>query len=61
LQDDAPPWQFRKISVHFVARGNVDQLKAQKALDRSHEKWCSVSATLKDTVELELSIAVAAS
>lgn len=58
VQDADPPWRFRKIDVHFVARGNVDPVKAQKALDRAHEKWCSVSATLRDAVEIVFDVAV---
>ena len=58
-QDDEPPWRFRRIHVGFVAYGAVDQGKAQKALDLSHEKWCSVSATLRDSVEMALDISVA--
>jgi len=57
-QDDDPPWKFRKIAVRFVARGTVDQVKAEKALARAHEKWCSVSETLKGVVDLDLSITV---
>jgi putative redox protein len=57
-QDDEPPWRFRSIAVHFVARGDVDQRKAEKALERSHEKWCSVSATLRDVVKLEFDIRI---
>jgi putative redox protein len=59
VQDDDPPWRFRTIEVRFVAHGDVDLGKAQKALEQSHEKYCSVSATLKDAVELIFSIETA--
>jgi putative redox protein len=58
VQDEDPPWRFRSIKISFVARGRVDEAKAAKALQKSHEEYCSVSATLRDTVRLEFSIAV---
>lgn len=60
VQDEDPPWRFRSITVHYVAHGNVDLAKARKALDQSHENWCSVSATLRDAVDLRFEIKVMA-
>jgi putative redox protein len=53
VQDDDPPWRFRRITVHFqvVGRG-IDPEKVRKAIQISEEKYCSVYATLKDAVEI---------
>ncbi len=61
LQDPDPPWRFRRITVRYVAVGDVDPAKAQKALDLSERKYCSVSETLRDVVALEFEIRVEAS
>lgn len=52
LQDDIPPWRFRKIHIHYQAVGNVDLEKLGKAIQISEEKYCSVYATLRDAVEI---------
>ena|SRR5215207_5416030 len=51
-QDDAPPWTFRAIHMHFVVRGAVDDLKVARAIDLSESKYCSVAATLRAVVRL---------
>jgi len=53
VQDDTPPWRFRKIRIHYqvVGRG-IDPEKIRKAIQLSEEKYCSVYATLKDAVEI---------
>jgi len=60
VQDEDPPWRFRRIDVRYVAHGSVDLEKAKKALQQSHERYCSVSATLADAVELVFDIEVSA-
>jgi putative redox protein len=57
-QDPEPPWKFHRISVKYVARGVVDEVKARKALELSEQKYCSISATLRDVVELTFEIEV---
>ena len=57
-QDADPPWRFRRIAVRYVARGDVDPGKAQKALALSEEKYCSISATLRPVVDLTFEIRV---
>jgi len=52
-QDETPPWKFRKIHLRFHAVGKgVDAEKVRKAVLLSAEKYCSVYATLKDSVEI---------
>lgn len=53
VQDDTPPWRFRKIHLHYRAVGKgIDPEKLAKAIQLSEEKYCSVYATLKDAVEI---------
>jgi putative redox protein len=58
VQDPDPPWRFREITVRYVARGDVDPVKARKALALSEEKYCSISATLRPVVNLTFEIRV---
>jgi putative redox protein len=53
VQDDAPPFAFQKIHLHYRLVGN--DLRAEhvrKAIELSETKYCSVYNTLKPTVEL---------
>lgn len=53
VQDNDPPWRFRKIHIHYRAVGKgIDVEKLAKAIQLSEEKYCSVYATLKDAVEI---------
>lgn len=53
VQDDDPPWRFRKIHIHYRAIGrNIDPEKLRKAIEISEEKYCSIYATLKDVIEI---------
>jgi putative redox protein len=53
IQDDDPPWRFRKIHIHFKAVGKgIDREKLGKAIQISEEKYCSVYVTLKDVIEI---------
>jgi putative redox protein len=52
-QDETPPWKFKKIHLHYEVIGkNIDPEKVRKAIELSEEKYCSVYATLRDTVEI---------
>ena len=53
VQDDDPPWRFRRIHIHYQAVGKgIDPEKLRKAILLSEEKYCSVYATLKDAIEI---------
>lgn len=53
VQDETPPWRFRKIHIRYQAIGRGIELeKLKKAIEISEEKYCSVYATLKGTVEI---------
>ena len=58
VQDPDPPWTFHRIAIRYVARGRIDPVKAQKALELSEQKYCSISATLRPVVELSFQIEV---
>ncbi len=52
-QDETPPWRFRKIHIHYQVIGaGVDPEKVRKAILLSQENYCSVYATLRDTIEI---------
>jgi putative redox protein len=53
VQDEDPPWKFRKIHIHYqvIGRG-LDPEKVGKAIQLSEEKYCSVYATLRDVIKI---------
>lgn len=47
------PWPFRKIHVHYAVSGsNLKPEMVEKAIKLSEEKYCSVSATLRQSVDI---------
>jgi putative redox protein len=56
---DEHPKRFTKITVTYEVTGkNIDREKVEKAVVLSKEKYCSVSATLKDSVDIDYIIEV---
>lgn len=52
-QQSEPPWPFKRIHLHYVVGGDdISARDVAKAIELSHEKYCSVSATLRPVVEL---------
>jgi putative redox protein len=52
-QDDEPPWRFRKIRVLYRIWGTqVKNTAVERAIRLTEEKYCSVFATLKPTLEI---------
>jgi len=47
-----PPQVWTKLEILFRLRGKIDESAAQRAIQLSEEKYCSVSATLKKSAEL---------
>ena len=58
-QQDEAPWAFETIDVAFTIGGDVELEKARKALEVSHEKYCSVAASLRPTVAMTFTIDLA--
>ncbi len=56
VQDQDPPWTFRKIHLHYRVAGNGLTEKAlAQAIDLSESKYCSVAATLRGVAEITTS------
>jgi putative redox protein len=52
-QDPNPPWTFRKITLHFRLSGKgLTEKAVAQAIELSHEKYCSVAATVRATAEI---------
>jgi putative redox protein len=55
-QDENPPWPFRKIHLHYVAKGEgLTEKDLAKAIELSEEKYCSVAATIRGVAEITTS------
>lgn len=53
------PKQFKSIKIIYEFRGkDLDRVKLQKAVDLSHEKYCGISATLRNSVEITSEIRI---
>lgn len=55
---DAVPAVFTRIHLRFVASGDFDLAKLQRAADLSMEKYCSVATMLAPTVEITHEVAL---
>ncbi len=52
-QDADPPWTFRKIHLACQLRGSgLTEKAVEQAVQLAEEKYCSVAATLRATVEI---------
>jgi putative redox protein len=53
VQDETPPWKFKKIHIRYQAIGRgLDPEKVKKAIQLSEEKYCAVYVTLKDVIDI---------
>ncbi len=54
VQDDDPPWRFRRIRVHYTFSGKgLEAAKVRQAMRESETRLCSIYITLRDSVELQ--------
>jgi putative redox protein len=52
-QQEERPWRFLEIHVHYIVRGKgLNDKAVRDAIELSEERYCAVSATLRDTVEI---------
>jgi putative redox protein len=52
-QDADPPWMFRKIHLQCQLSGaGLTEKAVEQAVQLAEEKYCSVAATLRATVEI---------
>lgn len=49
---------FKTIEVHFILKGNIDIVKAERAVKLSMQKYCSVAKTLEPTAIITYKISV---
>jgi putative redox protein len=49
---DEVPAVFKKINLHYILTGNLDEKSVQKAIGLSVDKYCSVGAMLAKTAEI---------
>ena len=49
---------FRNITIHFKLKGEVELEKAERAVQLSIEKYCSVSKTLESTAKITYKVSV---
>jgi putative redox protein len=43
---------FSKINIHFAFKGQLDQVKIERAIQLSMEKYCSATAQFSPTSEI---------
>lgn len=51
-QNSDPPHKFVKIHLKYIIRGKVSADKVERAINLSQDKYCSVLATLRPSVEI---------
>jgi len=52
-QEQSPPWKFTRVQIEYVIRGkNLKEPLVKQAIELSEEKYCSVLATIRPTVEI---------
>ena len=49
---DEVPAVFKKINLHYILTGNLDEKSVKKAIGLSVDKYCSVGAMLAKTAEI---------
>lgn len=49
---------FKKIEIHFILTGEVEKEKAEKAIQLSLNKYCSVSKTLEAHAQINYKLTV---
>ena len=49
---------FKNITLHFKIKGQVDKDKAERAVQLSVEKYCSVAKTLEPTAKINYKVTV---
>lgn len=54
-----PPWQFTRFSLHYRFEGhNLDETKIRSAIKLAEERYCSVTASLKDEIRIETTVSI---
>lgn len=59
IQEEEPPWTFRKIHLRFLFHGALLQTQAvEQAIHLAKEKYCSVAATIRCAAEITTSFEI---
>ncbi len=53
---EEPPRYFHRVRMHFEIQGDVPRDKAQRAVDLSFEKYCSVFHSLRKDLVVDTTI-----
>ena len=57
--DKEPPWPYRRIHLAYRVSGkDVNEKALQQAIELSHEKYCSVAATVRGVAEITTSFEI---
>jgi putative redox protein len=59
-RDDEHPRRFKGITLHFTINGEIPGDAIQRAIDLSHEKYCSVWHSLRTDISLQTTYSVSA-
>lgn len=57
-QMEEPPYHFTQVHLDFRIKGPVDEEKAARAINLSHDKYCSVTNTLRVGVDVTTSFSI---
>lgn len=49
---EADPYAYTSIHIHYIIKGNVEAEKVERAIELSQNKYCSVAATLRAQVKI---------
>jgi len=56
VQDQDPPWTFRKIHLHYKVAGiGLTRKALEQTIELSESKYCSVAATIRGVAEISTS------
>jgi len=55
------PKVYTRIKMIYIVKGNVEHRKLERAIELSQERYCSVSAMLRKTVDIETSYRIESS
>jgi putative redox protein len=58
-KDSEPPWPYRQINLHYRLKGReVTDSAVAQAIRLSHEKYCSVAATVRGVAKITTSFEI---
>jgi putative redox protein len=57
---DDDPHRFTDVKIEFAVTGDVPKEQIQRAIDLSHEKYCSVWHSMRQDIAFEATFSVAA-